>query len=386
LSPVHAGDWIAGPVSNRSLRVLALPAFRKAQANPALALLAEHVCGQGVVVVDWTPWRALGARVDLWHLHFPDIVVNCRNFVKAMAGTAVFAATLVLARWRGVRVLWTVHDMGSHDRFNPRLEDLFWRFLARRVDGYVCLDAAAQPMIVERFPGLASRPCFVSDLGGFDEAYPSPPTRADARQALDIPDDAVVLLHFGLIRRYKNVPDLLSAVRALADPRVVLVIAGRPFEPELERRLRDMAAQTPGTRLLLRWIPPDEVSCLFAACDLVVLPYQRTHNSGVARLAMTMRRPVLLPDIGLMRVQQTRFGADWVQLYRDDLNSAVLARGIHWATSTVRPHSPSTAGLDWESRAVETCAIYRALLSRGTPVCANAEADQLAAGVGRPRP
>ena len=273
----------------RSLRILALPAFRKSDANPALSLLATHIRQQGVLVDDWTPWRALVERADLWHLHFPDMIVNCRNLAKAMAGMGAFAAALVLARWRGTRILWTVHDLGSHDRFNPWLEDLFWRFLVPRVDAYVCFDASARPMILERFPLLRDRPCYVSDLGGFDGAYPTPPSRAEARRALGLSPDAVVLLHFGLIRRYKNVPHLLGVVRALADPAIVLTIAGRPFAPGIERNLRAIVGEVPNVQLLLRWIPPDEVSRLFAACDLVVLPYSRTLNSGVARLAMTMR-------------------------------------------------------------------------------------------------
>ena len=107
--------------------------------------------------------------------------------------------------------------------------------------------------------------------------------------------------------------------------------------------------------------PPDEVSRLFAACDLVVLPYSRTLNSGVARLAMTMERPVLLPDLGLMATQQARFGADWVRLYRGELTPEILKEAISWARKSSRSRSPDLAELDWESRAAEACAIYRAL-------------------------
>jgi hypothetical protein len=118
---------------------------------------------------------------------------------------------------------------------------------------------------------------------------------------------------------------------------------------------------------MLRWIPPREVSLLFAACDLVVLPYRRILNSGAARLAMTLGRPVLLPDLGLMRAQQQRFGAEWVRLYDGELTSAHISEAIAWARPMRRPAAPDTTGLDWRGRGREAAEIYRRVMDEAGP-------------------
>ena len=108
------------------LRVLAWPAFRTRAGNPHLPLLYDHVRLLGIKVEDWTILRGLLGRADLWHLHFPDAVVYPRSTLKSALGTALFCMLLQLARWRGTRILWTVHDLGSHDQLHPRVEAWFW--------------------------------------------------------------------------------------------------------------------------------------------------------------------------------------------------------------------------------------------------------------------
>jgi len=55
-----------------------------------------------------------------------------------------------------------------------------------------------------------------------------------------------------------------------------------------------------GARVELRpgYVPVDEVAPLFARARVVVLPYLAAYQSGVAHLAMTMRRPVVASDLG----------------------------------------------------------------------------------------
>jgi hypothetical protein len=82
-------------------------------------------------------------------------------------------------------------------------------------------------------------------------------------------------------------------------------------------------------------------------------------------LALSFGRPVLVPDKGAMREQQERFGADWVRLYEGELGPRDLTDATAWATGTQRAAAPDLAGLDWESLARQTLAVYREL--RATP-------------------
>ena len=59
----------------------------------------------------------------------------------------------------------------------------------------------------------------------------------EARRALDLAADGTVLLHFGLLRDYKNVPHLIRMFKQAALPDTTLVIAGRPYDPDIEREV-----------------------------------------------------------------------------------------------------------------------------------------------------
>ena len=344
------------------LRVLAWPAFRKRAANPYGALLAHELIALGVRVDDWTPWRALWRPGDLWHLHHPETVVYRRTRAGAVLDTIAFLALLALARLRGSRILWTIHDLGSNDALHPRLEAWFWRAFIPRVDAIICLSKRSRTMAFERFPGLLGRPLHIVPHGHYRDAYPHTMTRAAARQQLALPPEATVLLHFGLLRPYKAVPHLIDTFRALPARAAILLVAGRPFDATVEREIRSAAHAAADVRLDLRWIPPDEVQRYFVASDLVVLPYRRILNSGGLMLALTFARPVLVPDLGAMRDQQETFGPKWVRLYTGELTATELSAAIEWAHVTPR-RAIDLNRFGWRDLARHTWTVYQEIAS-----------------------
>ncbi len=356
-------------------RVLAWPAFRKQAANPHAALLARELIAIGTEVLDWTPLRALLRPGDLWHLHHPETVVYRRSRIGSLAETIAFLGLLWLARLRGLRVLWTIHDLGSNDGLHPRLEAWFWRAFIPAVDAIVCLSERSRVLALERYPGLAGRPAHVLPHGHYLDAYPRTMTRKTARQRLALPPGATVLLHFGLLRPYKGVPHLIRTFRSLAAPGTVLLVAGRPFDANVEREIRDAAQGADNVRLDLRWIPPADVEAFFEASDLVVLPYRQILNSGAAMLALTFARPVLVPDLGSMREQLEAFGADWIRLYPGELTPAELGAAAEWAR-TARRGPLDLEPLDWQGLARRTHEVYTTVLSRPSSASWSARADR----------
>lgn len=346
----------------RALSVLAWPAFRKRAANPHAALLATELKKLDVDIDDWTPWRALSRNVDLWHLHHPDTVVYPRSLWRCLIGTVLFAFLLKVARWRRIRIIWTVHDFDNNDGLHPKLENRFWRYYIPAVDGFICLTEGSISLARERFPQLTSVPGFAVEHGHYLDAYPGGMTRDMARQRLGIPAKSRVLLHFGLMRPYKNVPHLIDTFKQLNDPNSILLLAGEPYDQEIETTIRERAGNCTQVRLALNWIPPDQVQIYFAACDLVVLPYRRILNSGAALLALSFARPILVPALGNMREQQQRFGKQWVQIYQGELDSEKLAEASH-CCGAPSGTAPDLNRLGWHEIAVRTLQIYSAVLS-----------------------
>jgi glycosyltransferase involved in cell wall biosynthesis len=110
------------------------------------------------------------------------------------------------------------------------------------------------------------------------------------------------ILFFGAWRQMKGLDVLMEAFDALSDrvPQAQLTIAGAtvPEEGQAQRVLR--WAQTHGDRVELRpgYVPVDEVEALFARARVVALPYRAAYQSGVAHLAMTMRRAMVASAVG----------------------------------------------------------------------------------------
>lgn len=338
------------------MRILAWPAFRKEAANPHAALLARALIAEGATVEEWTPVAALIRPGDLWHLHHPETVLYRRAWLAAWAETIAFLILFTLARLRGTRMVWAVHDLGSNDRLHPRLEALFWRRFVAGVDGVISLAETGRRDTLIRFPELAQRSVRVIPHGHYADAYPSGASRAVACRHLGLDPDCPVILHFGLIRPYKNVPHLITTFVEMKHPAAQLVVAGRPFDDAIEREVREVAEGAGRLFLNLGWIPEEEMQHYLAAADLVVLPYREVTNSGAIFLALSFSRPVLVPDRGAMAEHLRQFGPDWVRLYSDELTSADLDTALDWAA--LPRTEPDLTGMGWDSIARETLRFY----------------------------
>ena len=84
-------------------------------------------------------------------------------------------------------------------------------------------------------------------------------------------------------------------------PDVRLVVAGAPLRDIDVESLYDQARKL-GLEETVVWrvgyVPHDEVHLYFYACDIVALPYLKSYDSGVLKIAQALRRPVVVSDTG----------------------------------------------------------------------------------------
>jgi beta-1,4-mannosyltransferase len=355
--------------NDRPLRVLAQPAFKRRDFNPYNWQLSTSLQAAGVQVCEFSRDEALCGGHDIWHLHWPDTEAQfTRGDVHLIVRRSIRLLMLLRsARSRGTRVVWTVHNLRSHEQRFPRLEEWFWWLFVREVDGVISLSNRCLEAAIERFPRLARLPLFVVPHGHYRDSYPNKITRAEARLALGINQDARVLSFVGQIREYKNLPELITLVRALQDPTVTLLIAGRTTSSSLDERLQAAAGADPRVRLDLRLIPEHEIQVFLNAADVVVLPYREVLNSGAALLALSFNKPVLLPEVGALPELQERVGPAWVRIYRGALTTDILNGALGWARSTQRPAEAPLDPYDWSEVARQTIAAYHCVIAGRSP-------------------
>jgi glycosyltransferase involved in cell wall biosynthesis len=205
-----------------------------------------------------------------------------------------------------------VHDAAPHPGDNHLIRNRLMRNDFRLADLLVSLtDSVAERLTAEQ--GLAPAKIIRSQLGPFRYG-----ASADIRPRR-LGASPFQLLFFGRLLPYKGLDLLIDAMRLLAqdDVPVQLRLVGQgPLD------LGDL----PGNVTLERgWIDEAEVPSLFAACDLVVLPYIESSQSGVLPIASHLALPALVTPVGglLQQVEQGRLG-----FVADEISAAGLARKI----------------------------------------------------------
>jgi glycosyltransferase involved in cell wall biosynthesis len=122
--------------------------------------------------------------------------------------------------------------------------------------------------------------------------------RAAARKAFDLPADKLVFLFYGGGYKRKGLQLVAEAMLKLPAPgNFILLCAGlRPGGETLARQLETLRAQG-RARLVNRYVSAGEEKQLFAAGDVVLLPY--THHQGTSSVlarAAGAGKPVIASD------------------------------------------------------------------------------------------
>lgn len=205
----------------------------------------------------------------------------------------VIAASLI--KLFGFRLVVTLHDIDSFGKSHGRHGR---RTILGLADGVIVQNDFSLEAI-QAFNELApGKVLEVIPHGHYIGDYPNPPSRLEAREALNLPVDALIALFFGNPREEKGLDILLDAARLVDDPRLQIISAGKVRNEQLES-LRSQEAGTLAGRFRLDagHVSDADAERYYRAADLVVIPYRRIYESGVAIMAMSFARCVVYSDL-----------------------------------------------------------------------------------------
>jgi glycosyltransferase involved in cell wall biosynthesis len=279
--------------------------------NPYQRLLYEHLephgvryVGSGELELGWLIRRR--SKVAVLHFHWPENYYYWLGHpVRARVPLSwlrvlLFAVRLGAARLLGYRIVWTVHQVRPHESLGRRLDRTAAWLLAHASAAVLAHDASTARQ-VERDARLPPGRVAVVPHGSYVGVYPTGRDRPAVRRELDIPDDAVVLLSFGHLRGYKEATALVEAFDALDDPAVYLVVAGLPLDAAAREDVARAAAANTRIRVVLEFVPDEQVSELFGACDVCVFARRDGGTSGALVLALSLGVPVVAADVPAYR-------------------------------------------------------------------------------------
>ncbi len=339
------------------MRIIATPAFSNRGLNPYNWLLYGAVGRLGHQVRDgfwiWTDWRA-----DVWHVHWPEEFLCNRSIFSTLAGMAFAFLNAGICRVLGVRIVWTVHNLQPHERHWPLLERVFYAVFPRLVDRFVFLSETTRHAGMRRMARIRAGATAVIPHGHYRDILGRWPDRNQARARLGLDNEVSLMLFFGQIRQYKNVPSLMRTFSAMAGSNLRLAVVGSAGGHDaLRDEVLRMAEGDDRIIADLRHVPDEELAAWVSAANLVVLPYRDIANSGSAMLALSIGRPVLVPDKGAMGELQARLGGKWVRVYQGELTPQELASAIAWSMAA-GCDGPDLNGFEWDKIAQATVAVY----------------------------
>ena len=211
----------------------------------------------------------------------------------------MFRLDLMWAKWRGLRLVWTIHNRVAHESVDPAEELSLLAVLALEVDHCIVHSASAIDDL-RRFWGpevFRGTRCSVIRHGNYAGYYPPAHEAAkDLRMDFRLNPEHLVILFFGMVRPYKGVERLLASLHACGREDIRVLVAGRAKDEKLIGRLRKLAECDSRVLLDLRFIEDHEVAAYFEVADAVAIPFEKTLTSGSAVLAMTMGCALLMPD------------------------------------------------------------------------------------------
>lgn len=351
------------------LSVLAWPATRTRNTNPYPYRVQDSTSAFGVLTSEFNLRNVVCLGWDVIHVHWPEVPLRIRHFPVRLVVCFGILGLLKCHKLLGrSKVVWTTHNLEPHERREHWLTRWYFKRFLRMVDGTISLSEFGRSELLRRHPSLKEKPSVVVRHGHYRGDYPTCLDRNAARKRLHLEEDDQVLLSLGMIRPYKNLPMLARLIHQSDEPKLKLLIAGPGKSLKDEAILRELAAEDDRIQLEIAFLPVEEVSEYFAACDLVVLPYSDILNSGSLLLALSMSRPALITDKGATPEIADLVGHSWVQMYSGDLTMGVIQRSLEAGRPEGRP---DLSQFEWPLTGQLTSTFFRGLI--GQPLTADSE-------------
>ena len=349
--------------------VLMMPDYRID--NPYQLLLAQALEQQGVTVQFPTGYRrifpilrqiqASPKRIEILHLHWLSPFIKGKSWIVKFIYCAKFILDILLVKWTGRKVVWTIHNSISHEAKFPRLERWTQQALLYLVDRVIVHHHATAAEIVQIYR-VAPTKLAVIPHGHYRGVYGAAIDPLQARQQLGLPEAGRIFLNLGLLRPYKGIEKLLEIWRnhqsILAGS--TLLIAGKPLNEAYGRRLIEQAAGLEHVIIRAEFVEDDQIPLYFSAADITVFPFEQISTSGSLILAMSYNKPSIAPQIA--SVAETLDGANHL-LYQPDCRDGLLSaiqKSYKIDLDIVRDCvSRASARLDWRNIAEKTHQVYR---------------------------
>jgi beta-1,4-mannosyltransferase len=242
--------------------------------------------------------RLKGEKIIL-HYHWFEV-----KDVKSLSGIFWKLLWLILYKFSGGKMIWTVHNKYPHEGYRTfnKFNRIIMARLADRLHVHCSsaieitapvLKAKKEKYFVVPHPGFEVKVISKEESGNIlNKKYPS----------IGLRKDDTLFLMFGAIARYKGIKEVIEIFNELP-PGKKLIVAGfikkgnEEYFGELNKLIEDKGKII----LISKLIPDEDVPVFFNSTDYAIFNYDDVLTSGGVHLALNYKKPVIIPSIGCLK-------------------------------------------------------------------------------------
>ncbi len=284
--------------------------------------------------------RALFGRYDVLHLHWPEYMIRNRTRWKAAVNKVAFQLLLARLKFGRIAVVRTAHNPKPHQPGSPR-ESAALERLDRLVSNYVVLNESSLSNV--------SRHVDLIPHGHYIDEFAHIPKKNATRGSV---------VYFGRIEPYKGVVDLQRRLSREKQLPFSFRIVGSADEETALEITRTAKRHPQHFSAHIAFVSDEDMVAEITGAELIVLPYAEMHNSGVLLVALSLRRPVLVPASPVSDELAREVGEGWIIQSHTDISSEVIADALA-AVRTRRTAQPDLSARAWKSVAAAYANVFR---------------------------
>ncbi|GGI98918.1 glycosyl transferase family 1 [Streptomyces brasiliensis] len=338
--------------------------------------------GRGVGVVRHRPWSALDTANDALRTFSVDLSIAAalegRELVHSHTWYANLAGHFAKLLY-GVPHVMTAHSLEPLRPWKAEqlgggyaLSGFAERTAIEAADAVIAVSGAMREDILGCYPALDPARVHVVH-NGIDTRLYRPDPGTDVLTRLGVDPGRPYVLFVGRITRQKGVPHLLRAVRDIDPAAQVVLCAGAPDTPEIDREFRDLFEELSRAREGVHWIPQmlprADVIQLLTHASVFVCPSVYEPLGIVNLEAMACGTPVVASRVGGIP-EVVADGETGLLVTLDEDFEASLARALDSVLGDpVRAHLMGEAGREravgefgWDAVARRTVRLYEEIL------------------------
>ncbi|MFG2516328.1 glycogen synthase [Streptomyces sp. NPDC048584] len=304
--------------------------------------LEVHCWGEGGTdgVLRHRPWSALDGANDALRTFSVDLAMAAALQGRELVHSHTWYTNLgghLAKTLHGIPHVMTAHSLEPLRPWKAEqlgggyaLSGWAERTAVEAADGVIAVSAAMRDDILAAYPALDPARVHVV-RNGIDTNLYRPDPGTDALDRIGLDRSRPYVLFVGRITRQKGVPQLLRAVRGIDPAAQVVLCAGAPDTPEIDREFRELYEELSRAREGVHWIPrmlprPEVIQLLTHAaafvCPSVYEPL------GIVNLeAMACGTAVVASRVGGIP-EVVADGSTGVLVEADDGFEAGLARAL----------------------------------------------------------